>query len=419
MQARPSPRLQDCRQCDRQDPLAPLRERFALDRAEIYLNGNSLGPQPVAAAGRMRRAVEQEWGRDLGRSWTRAGWSDLPRRLGARIAPLIGAGPDEVVVADSTSVNLYKVLCAAAHRARQAGRLRILAEAGGFPSDLYIARSVAEQHGMTLSFIDPRPLAAQMPADAGIVLLSHVDYRSGRLRDLAADTAAAHAGGALAVWDLAHSAGVVPVALKAAGADYAVGCSYKYLNGGPGAPAFVWAHPRHVGQDRQPLWGWRGHADPYGYLPDYVPAADIGRYQAGMPPLLSMTALACGLDIYEQAEPLGGLAQLRRKSLALSGLFMACVDPHAQALGLTRLTPAEPAQRGAQLSYRVAQGGPAIVAALAGQGVLADCRAPDVLRFAFAPLYLRHEDAWHAAQRLLQVLRGGLWREPRFGAGAP
>ncbi len=412
--------LQDCRRLDRDDPLAPLREQFVLPHDEIYLNGNSLGALPRAAPERLRQVIEHEWGRDLTRSWSQAGWTDLPQRLGDRIAPWVGAGPGEVVVGDSTSVNLYKVLSAAAARVRAAGkgRSRIVSERGNFPTDLYIAHSIARQHGMTLDLLDAPADPAQLDDSVAMLLLSHVDYRSGYLHDLAATTAAAHRAGALMIWDLAHSAGAVPVDLLGADADYAVGCGFKYLNGGPGAPAFVWAHPRHVASDRQPLTGWMGHATPYAFDGDYVAAPDASRYLCGTPALLSMSALACGLDGFDRLRELGGMAALRDKSLALTTLFMQQVDAYAGRYGLRCITPADPARRGSQVSYVVDQGGAGIVQALMARRVIANLRAPDVLRFGFTPLYLGYAQAWQAAEQLRQVLQHGEWRDGAAVTGA-
>ncbi len=321
---------------DAADPLAPLREQFALPPGVIYLDGNSLGPLPKAAAARVQQVVHDEWGRDLIRSWNTAGWITLPQRVGDKIARLVGAGPGELVVADSTSVNLFKVLSVALEMARAAAPARrvILSERSNFPTDLYIAESLAREQGCELVLAEADELPARLGADVAVLMLTHVNYRTGRLHDMAALTRAAHDAGALAIWDLAHSAGAVPVDLRGAGADFAIGCGYKYLNGGPGAPAFVWVHPRHTERDRQPLSGWMGHAAPFAFTTGYQPAAGIARYLCGTPPVLSLAALECGVDTVLAAEPLGGMAALRAKSLALTRAFAALAETRCAGHGL-------------------------------------------------------------------------------------
>jgi kynureninase len=289
---------QDCLALDAADRLAPLREHFDLPDGLIYLDGNSLGVLPRATPARVQQVVREEWGRDLIQSWNTAGWIDLPQRVGDKIARLIGAGAGEVVAADSTSVNLYKVLMAASHIARQdqPARRVIVSERSNFPTDLYIAESLVRELGWTLRLIEPEEVEAALTRDVAVLMLTHVNYRTGRMHDMAAVTRAAHAAGALVVWDLAHSAGAVPVDLRGADADFAVGCGYKYLNGGPGAPAFVWAHPRHADRFWQPLAGWMGHAAPFRFTPDYQPAPGIARYLCGTPAVIAMSALECGVD---------------------------------------------------------------------------------------------------------------------------
>ncbi len=271
--------LQDCQALDAQDPLRALRERFALPQGMIYLDGNSLGAQPKAAAARAAEVVTQEWGQDLITSWNKAGWITLPERLGNQFAPWLGVGQGELVFTDTTSINLYKVLSAAARIAREdaPGRKKLISERSNFPTDLYIAQSVCQEYGLELVLLEPEEIAGALQTDVAISMLTHVNYRTGAMHDMAAVTAAAHAKGILCVWDLCHSAGAVPVDLKGADADFAVGCSYKYLNGGPGAPAFVWAHPRLINRFWQPLSGWFGHAEPFKFVPDYHPAHGIQR----------------------------------------------------------------------------------------------------------------------------------------------
>ncbi len=421
-----------CAAPDRDDDLAPLRTQFALDAADtaglVYLDGNSLGPLPRATPARLRQVVDEEWGEGLIRSWNTAGWIDLAPRVAGKIARLIGAGPDEVAVTDSTSVNLFKALSAALRIAGvdAPSRRVVLSECGNFPTDLYVADTLAQQHGARLRLEDADDLPAAIDGETAVVLLTHVNYRTGRMHDMAAITRAVHAAGALIVWDLAHSAGALPIELHGdgaerdgpSGADFAVGCGYKYLNGGPGAPAFVWAHPRHLRRMdaegwRQPLAGWFGHADPFAFETAYRPAAGIGRFHCGTPPVVSLAALECGVDTVLAADAVGGLAAVRRKSLALTDLFIALVDARCAGLGLSLVTPREPSQRGSQVSLAHADGH-AVMQALIARGVVGDFRAPDILRFGVTPLYTRFVDVWDAVDRLRQVLESGEWRDERF-----
>jgi kynureninase len=425
--------LETCQIRDAADPLRPLHDQFHLPPGTVYLDGNSLGVMPRSAPARIAQAVTQEWGTDLIQSWNKAGWFALPQQLGDQVARLVGAAPGEVVVSDSTSVNLFKVLSAALHvaAADAPGRRVVLSERSNFPTDLYIAQALCQERGYTLRLMDndgsqPQVLAELAP-DVAVLMLTHVNYRTGAMHDMAAVTAAAHAAGALTVWDLAHSAGAVPVDLNGAQADYAVGCGYKYLNGGPGAPAFVWAHARHVNRFWQPLAGWWGHGAPFAFTPDYQPAPGVSRYLCGTQPILSLTALACGLQATLAAEPLGGMAALRAKSLALTDLFIELVETHCAGHGLALVTPREHAARGSQVCLSkadatgatVGTGAYATVQALIARGVVGDFRAgdahhPDILRFGFTPLYLGFEDVWHAAQHLKAVLDSGEWQQARF-----
>ncbi len=419
----PLPTRAECLQRDANDPLARLRDQFALPDTQpptLYLDGNSLGVLPRATAARVQQVVTAEWGRDLIKSWNTAGWIDLPQRVGDKIARLVGAAPNELVVADSTSVNLFKVLSAAIEIAKvdAPDRRLIVSERSNFPTDLYIAESLARQHGMRLLLAEPDDLPALLQDRPAILMLTQVNYRTGRLHDMAALTRAAHAQGVLTVWDLAHSAGALPVDLNGANADFAVGCGYKYLNGGPGAPAFVWAHARHADRFWQPLAGWIGHAAPFEFTPDYRPAPGINRYLCGTPPVLSMAALECGVDTVLAAEPLGGLAALRAKSLALSGLFIDLVEARCAGHGLSLVSPRDPALRGSQASFAHDSAGYPMMQALIARGVIGDFRAPDILRFGFTPLYLRFVDVWDAVEALVQVLDRGEWREARFNQRA-
>ena len=418
----PSPSLQDCQVLDQQDPLRQLRDQFDLPDGVIYLDGNSLGVLPRATPERVAQAVTQEWGQDLIKSWNSAGWFTLPQRVGDKIARVIGAGAGEVVAADSTSINLYKVLSAALHIAAADApqKKKIVSERSNFPTDLYIAEALCKERGYTLQLVEPEDIGAALQGDVAVLMLTHVNYRTGAMHDMAALTAQAHAQGTLTVWDLAHSAGAVPVDLRGAQADFAVGCGYKYLNGGPGAPAFVWVNPRHTDRFWQPLAGWWGHAAPFEFTPDYRPAPGITRYQCGTQPILSLTALDCGLDTMLAAETLGGMAALRRKSLALTGLFMQLVRTRLHGHGFDIATPEPEALRGSQVSLTRGEGAYAIVQALIARGVIGDFRAGDggqhldILRFGFTPLYIGYADVWHAVEHLRQVMDSGEWRDARF-----
>jgi kynureninase len=422
--------LNDCRARDAADTLRPLRDQFDIPEGVIYLDGNSLGVMPKTAAARAAEVVTQEWGQGLIRSWNTAGWFSLPQRLGNRIAPLIGADADEVVATDSTSINLFKVLSAALSIAAQDApeRKLIVSEHSNFPTDLYIAEGLCKERGYTLKLVEPEEIAAALTADVAVLMLTHVNYRTGAMHDMPAVTVAAHSAGALMIWDLAHSAGAVPVTLKASGADFSVGCGYKYLNGGPGAPAFVWVHPKHADRFWQPLAGWWGHAAPFAFTPDYQPAPGITRYLCGTQPIVSMSLLGCGLEGFEAAEKLGGMAALRAKSLALTDLFIQLVEERCQGYGLGLATPRDHAQRGSQvcLTREHAAGGAlgsgafAIVQALIARGSRQSRRAgdggihKDILRFGFTPLYIGFEDVWNAVEHLRQVLETGEWQKPEF-----
>ncbi|MBX3621179.1 MAG: kynureninase [Rhizobacter sp.] len=408
--------LQDCLALDVQDPLAPLRAQFDLPDGVIYLDGNSLGALPRATAARVQQVVQQEWGSGLIRSWNTAGWIDLPQRVGDKIARLVGAGAGELVVADSTSVNLFKVLSAALRIARADApqRKRIVSERHNFPTDLYIAEGLARELGLQLVLVEHDEIAQHLNDDLAVLMLTQVNYRTGRLHDMAALTHATHAAGGLVVWDLAHSAGALPVDLRGSDADFAVGCGYKYLNGGPGAPAFVWAHPRHAERFWQPLSGWMGHAAPFEFTPDYRPAPGIGRYLCGTPPVISLAALECGVDTVLGAD----MAAIRRKSVALTELFIALVEERCAGHGLSLASPRDAAQRGSQVSFSHPEAGYPIMQALIARGVIGDFRAPDILRFGFTPLYTRYTDVWDAVSHLAQVLETGEWREAHFNQRA-
>jgi kynureninase len=415
--------VQDCRERDARDPLRGLRDLFVLPPGIVYLDGNSLGALPRGAAERVARTVTHEWGEGLIRSWNTAGWFDLPRRLGDKIALLVGGRPGELVATDGTSINLFKVLSAAIAQmqARAPARRVIVSERDNFPTDLYVAQALCRQHGFRLRLVEAADVASALSSETAVLMLTHVNYRTGAMHDMAAVTAAAHAAGALAIWDLAHSAGAVPVDLHAADADFAIGCGYKYLNGGPGAPAFAWVHPRHAAAFEQPLAGWWSHAAPFEFAPDYRPAPGIARALCGTQPVLGMVALECGIDTVLAAQPLGGMAALRRKSLALTDCFIALVEERCGGAGLELVTPRAHARRGSQVGLAAREGGYAIMQALVARGVIGDFRAgssdgaaPDILRFGFTPLYTSFEDVWRAVDQLVEVLRTGEWQRPAF-----
>jgi len=404
------PTREDCLARDHADPLASHRAGFDLPDGLIYLDGNSLGAKPRTVEPRLAQVIGQEWGRDLITSWNRHGWIDLPLRLGDKIARLIGAGPGEVAVADSTSINLFKVL-AAALRLRP-GRRTILSVRDNFPTDLYTAEGLIglSDGRHRLRLVDAADIIRALDADTAVVLLTQVDYRTGALFDLPDVTRAAHGAGALVVWDLAHSAGALPVDLNAAEADFAVGCGYKYLNGGPGAPAFVFVARRHHDRFVQPLSGWLGHAAPFAFEPSFRPAAGIARALCGTPPILSLAALEVGVDTVLAAD----MTMLRAKSIALGDLFIQMVEGQGgDHLGLSLASPREAMRRGSQVSFRHAEGY-AVMQALIARGVIGDFRAPDLLRFGFAPLYVRYVDVFDAAAALIGILASRDWDRPAF-----
>ena len=417
--------LDHCKTLDAQDPLRPLSQQFTLPEGVIYLDGNSLGVLPSATPARVAEVVHQEWGQGLIRSWNTAGWFEWPQRIGDKIGQLIGAQTGETVATDSTSINLFKVLSLAMSLQRQRAPQRrvLISERSNFPTDLYIAEALCRERGWTLQLVEASELPQHLNADTGVVMLTHVNYRTGAMHDMPVVTAAVHAAGGLMVWDLAHSAGAVPVDLNGAQADFAVGCGYKYLNGGPGAPAFAWLHASHaaaLGADLwQPLAGWWGHAAPFAFTPDYQPAPGINRFLCGTQPMISMAALDCGVDTVLAAEPLGGMAALRKKSLALTDLFIELVEARCAGHGLSLVTPRAHGQRGSQVCLSRATGAYAIVQALIARGVIGDFRAgdaqqPDILRFGFTPLYIGFEEVWHAVEHLRQVLESGEWQQPEF-----
>jgi kynureninase len=390
---------------DAADPLAPFRDRFELPEGVIYLDGNSLGPLPKTAPARIAEVVTREWGQSLIRAWTEHDWIGLPLRVGAKVGQLIGAAPNSTVVADSTSVNLFKLLAAALQL--RPDRKMILTETGNFPTDLYMAQGLTTllDRGHTLRAVDD-PSSA-LTADVAVLMLTHVNYRSGAMHDMAAVTRAAHDAGALVLWDLSHSVGAVPLQVAADDVDLAAGCGYKFLNGGPGAPAFLYAAPRLQPGLRLPLTGWLGHAEPFAFDPVYRPAEGISRAVVGTPPVLSLAALEVGVDLMLQAP----MPALRAKSLQLADAFLALVAQECGQYGFVPLAPPDAAKRGSQISFRH-PAGYAIMQALIERGMIGDFRPPDVLRFGLAPMYVRYIDVWDAVAALHQVMRSEAWRAP-------
>ena len=406
-----TPTRHDCLERDAQDALAPLRAQFDLPEGVIYLDGNSLGARPKTALARATDVVAREWGEGLIRSWNTAGWFDLPKRLGDRLAPLIGARAGEVVLADSTSINLFKALAGALRM--QAGgadadanfaatRRVIVTERANFPTDIYMAQGLSRwlERGYSVRLVDSvDELAGAIDADCAVVMLTHVNYRTGYQHDMAAINRHARAHGALTIWDLAHSAGAVPLDLHAAGADFAVGCTYKYLNGGPGAPAFIWVPQHHQKAFEQPLSGWWGHATPFAMAPEFVPADGIGRALCGCVPIVSLALVECGLEVFEQSS----MAAIRAKSLALSDLFIELVEARCGDHPLGLVTPREHARRASQVSFTHPHGY-AVMQALIERGVIGDYREPAIMRFGFTPLYTGFAEVWDAVEILRAVL---------------
>ena len=388
--------IERARALDAADPLAATRERFTLPAGVVYLDGNSLGALARHVPAVMEDLVRRQWGELLIGSWQTSGWWQAPGRVGDRVAALVGAAPGQVVVADSTTVNVFKLLVAAVRAA--APRTELLVDATTFPTDAYAAESVGRLTGAQVCAVHPDDMAARLSTRTAAALVNHVDYRTGRMHDMAALTAACHAVGALAGWDVSHSVGVLPLELDRLGVDFAVGATYKFLNGGPGAPSFAYVPLRWQGDVDQPLTGWGGAADPFAMAVEFTAAEGIGRLRAGTPDILSLLALDAALDVWDDV----GLADVRAKGLALTGFFMACVDELIPAERVTVVTPRGP-DRGHQVSLQV-RGAGMLVGRLAERGVIVDHRPPDLLRCGFAPLYTGYRDALRAAQTLLDVL---------------
>lgn len=395
---------------DRSDPLATKRAEFALPEDTIYLDGNSLGCMPIAARERAREVTENQWGRDLIRSWNDHGWIDLPVQIGEKIAPLIGAAPGQTICCDSTSINLFKLLSVALRMRSE--RTVILSTQDNFPSDLYMVeglRDLLGEHRVQLETCTEDTIEAKLHNKIAVLMLTQVNFRSGKLLDMHRLTDKAHALGILVIWDLAHSAGVLPISLDKWQVDFAVGCGYKYLNGGPGAPAFAYVAQRHQEQLRQPLSGWMGHASPFEFDSHYAPAHGMTQLLAGTPPVLSMSVLHAALDVYQGIDT----TQLRHKAIALSELFRKLLDQSPELQEFELISPTQPEQRGAQLAYRHPQAY-AICQALIAHKVIADFRAPDLLRVGFSPLPLRFVDISTSVLILLEIMRHERWREPQY-----
>ena len=393
---------------DAEDPLASFRDLFQLRDGLNYLDGNSLGVMPKATAARMAQAISGEWAEGLITSWLGADWVNAPRRIGDKIGSFLGANAGEVIAADSTSVNIFKALAAAI--SLNPGRRVLLTETTNFPTDHYIMQGLAGfAGGLEVRAVAPESLVSAIGVDVAVVLLTQVHYKSGLIRDMAEVTAKAHEQGALIVWDLSHSAGAIPVDLNGAKADFAVGCGYKYLNGGPGAPAFLFAAQRHQARALPVLSGWFGHAAPFTFEEDYRPSLGIERFLCGTPPVLGLTALECGVDIMVDAD----MALIREKSVALGELFIALMDELCGDLGFTLISPRDSALRGSQVSYEHPHGYE-IVQTLKERDVIGDFRAPDVLRFGLTPLYLRYADVFHAVQAIRQIVTSGEWDKAQY-----
>jgi kynureninase len=399
----------DCEALDRADPLARKRDAFVIPEGLVYLDGNSLGMMPRHVPERLAEVAERQWGRDLVSSWNLHGWVDMPRRVGDRLARLIGAPSGSVIAGDTISVNLFKLLGAAAKISP--GRRVILSDSGNFPSDLYVAQGFRDllDVGYVLKVVAPEEVADAIDETVLVSLLTEVDYRTARRHDMAAVTAVAHAKGALTIWDLAHSAGAIPVDLAGAGADFAVGCSYKYLNGGPGAPAFLYVRPDLQNQVQPPLAGWFGHESPFAFDLTYRPAPGIIRNQCGTQPILALAALDAALDVWDDVD----LETLRAKSVALCGTFIDLVEQRCGKFGVSLAGPREMARRGSHVSLHHPEGY-AVMQALIASGVVGDFRAPDMMRFGFTPLYTRFTDVWDAVEALTRILDTRRWDQPQF-----
>lgn len=398
--------LEDARLLDSSDPLAFARERFRLPDGLIYLDGNSLGALPKAASEALAETAERQWGDDLIASWNKHHWIDWPTRIAAKLAPIVGAKANELLIADSTSVSLFKLLAAAAQA--RPGRRTIVSQKANFPTDLYVAQGICEMLGLRLRAVEPNEVLEALDSDVAVLTLTHVDYRSSAIYDMRRVTEAAHSAGALTVWDLSHSVGAVELELDSSLCDLAVGCGYKYLNGGPGAPAFIYVAERLHEELRNPLQGWMGHAEPFAFVDDYRPGDGIVRFLTGTPSILAMASLEAGIATFDGIE----MSQVTSKSRKLSNLFVEEVE--ARCGPEVRLaSPRDPAARGSHVVFAHPEGY-AVMQALIGSGVIGDFRAPDLMRFGFTPLYTSYADVVGAATILADILKTSEWDQPRF-----
>ncbi len=402
-----APTLSEIIELDRQDALAPRRAAFQLPEKIIYLDGNSLGALPLSARRRAQQVVEREWGQDLISSWNQHDWINLPVNVGEKIARLLGAAPGQTICCDSTSVNLFKLLSCALHL--QQGRSVVLTQIDNFPADLYIAQGLGAHCGpenCTVKAVAAAELEQHLDSSVAVLLLTHVNYKSAAMHDLQQLTARAHQQGILVLWDLSHSAGAVPLQLDAWQVDFAVGCTYKYLNGGPGAPAFIYAATRHHGSIRQPLTGWMGHTAPFEFAAEYVPSNGVRQFLCGTPAIISMSVLDAALDVFDAVD----MHAVRRKSVALTELFLTLATDTA---ALPLVSPRAGEQRGSHLAFSHPQAY-AICQALIAQGVICDFRAPDILRLGFAPLYVRYRDVWDSVAILAAILASKSYESAEF-----
>ncbi|MEW2917725.1 kynureninase [Ruegeria sp. ANG10] len=386
---------------------AATKAMFDLPEGVIYLDGNSLGPLPRVASDRVTDMMVKEWGQMLITGWNKAGWMGLPTGLGDRIGRLIGAKPGTVVTGDTLSIKVYQAVASALELCSD--RKVVLSDNGNFPSDLYMVDGLLRSLGpdYELRVVAPEDVAANITEDVAVLMLTEVDYRSGRIHDMKALTELAHANGTVTVWDLAHSAGAIPVDLSGCNADFAVGCTYKYLNGGPGAPAFIYVAPRLSDRARPALSGWLGHEAPFAFDLDYRPGSGIERMRVGTPPILQMTALSAAMDVWDMAN----MADVRAKSIELTELFITRVEATCPELELA--SPRDPQQRGSQVSFRFTEGY-AVMQALIARGVIGDFRAPDIIRFGFTPLYIDARDVERAVEILADIIQNRLWDAPEY-----
>ena len=403
-------KLADLKYLDKQDPLSRYREEFFLPKNTIYFDGNSLGPVPKKTIKNLNKTINEEWGKDLINSWNKANWINLPQTLGDKIAPLLGAKSGEVVVVDSTSLNLFKVLTSALRLNKN--RKKIVSESTNFPSDLYILEGVngmLNNHYECQLIDDDINFEKYIDSSTAVVMLSHINYKTGRISDMKKITDYAHQQGALVVWDLSHSVGVIPMDLHNIGVDFAVGCTYKHLNGGPGAPGFLYVHSDLIAIVSQPLSGWLGHSDPFAFETKYTPANNINKFICGTPSILSYKAVESALDIFDEIS----LEQVREKSIQLSELFIKLIQQECGDFGFELFSPIDAALRGSQISYKHENAYP-IMQSLISRGIIGDYREPNILRFGISPLYMRYEDVWSAIICLKNIMQSNEWDSSNF-----